>query len=101
MNLLADESVEALIVDRLRKEGHGLVYVAELAPGVSDEIVLNRANEGNALLITADKDFGELVYRRHLINADQTSVRLPTIAFGRRIGTRSGTSNPCCWNSKR
>ncbi len=48
MNLLTDESVEALVVDRLREEGHDLLYVAELEPGISDEIVLNRANESNA-----------------------------------------------------
>jgi predicted nuclease of predicted toxin-antitoxin system len=76
MNLLADESVEALIVDRLREEGHQILYVAEMDPGISDEIILSQANQNNSLLITADKDFGELVFRRRLINSGVMLLRL-------------------------
>jgi hypothetical protein len=63
MNLLADESVDEQIVQRLRREGLDVSYVAEMEPGIPDELVLNRSNEANALLLTADKDFGELVFR--------------------------------------
>ena len=63
MNLLADESVDGPVVDRLRQQGHEVVYVAELSPGMADDQVLQYANEHNALLLTADKDFGELVFR--------------------------------------
>jgi hypothetical protein len=38
--------------------------VAEMEPGISDELVLNRSNEANALLLTADKNFGEMVFSR-------------------------------------
>lgn len=58
MNLLADESV-----DRLRQQGHDVVYVAELSPSMADDHVFQYANERDALLVTADKDFGELVFR--------------------------------------
>ena len=40
MNLLADEGVDKQIVVRLREEGHSVSYVAEMAPGISDDIVL-------------------------------------------------------------
>jgi predicted nuclease of predicted toxin-antitoxin system len=63
MNLLADESVERQVVQRLRRDGHEVLYVAEMEPGITDEAVLKRANELAALLVTADKDFGELVFR--------------------------------------
>ena len=63
MNLLADESVDGPVVERLRQVGHDVVYVAELSPSMSDDQVLQLANERNALLVTADKDFGELVFR--------------------------------------
>ena len=63
MRLLADEGVEAGIVARLRAEGHDVVYVAELAPGISDDAVLASAVADERLLLTADKDFGELVFR--------------------------------------
>ena len=63
MNLFADESVDRLVVERLRQEGHIVDYVAELAPGIADEEVLQRASALGAPLLTADKDFGELVFR--------------------------------------
>jgi Domain of unknown function (DUF5615) len=62
MILLADESVDRPIVERLRQDGHDVTYVAELSPSISDEQVLQEANTRNALLLTEDKDFGELVY---------------------------------------
>ncbi len=63
MNILVDESVGQQIVARLRDDGHDVLYIAEMAPGVDDEEVLGAANEHDALLLTADKDFGELVFR--------------------------------------
>ncbi len=45
MNLVADESVDRRIVRRLRQEGHDVVYFAELDPGISDDVVLSKANE--------------------------------------------------------
>ncbi|MBN2560333.1 MAG: DUF5615 family PIN-like protein [Phycisphaerae bacterium] len=40
MNLLADESVDRQIVDRLRQDGHAVRYIAEMEPGISDDTVL-------------------------------------------------------------
>jgi hypothetical protein len=39
MNLLADEGVERQIVEQLRKHGHAVLYIAEMEPGVSDDII--------------------------------------------------------------
>ncbi len=44
MNILADESVDQPIVNRLREDGHTVLYVAEMDPGISDEVVLHEAN---------------------------------------------------------
>jgi len=63
MKVVADESVDAALVVRLRREGHDVIYVAELSPSITDDEVLQYANERGALLPTADKDFGELVFR--------------------------------------
>jgi predicted nuclease of predicted toxin-antitoxin system len=63
MNILADESIDRQIVERLRQDGYEVLYIAEMEPSITDEVVLERANERSALLITADKDFGELVFR--------------------------------------
>ena len=40
MNVVADESVDRPIVERLRREGHAVIYVAELSPGTTDDEVL-------------------------------------------------------------
>lgn len=54
MKLLADESVDRPIVQRLRRDGHDILYVAELESGLSDVGVLQRANDMSALLLTLD-----------------------------------------------
>ena len=64
MNFLADENIGKPVVDRLRKEGHLILYVIEMEPGIPDDEVLSRANREGALLLTGDKDFGELVFRQ-------------------------------------
>jgi predicted nuclease of predicted toxin-antitoxin system len=76
MKFLADESVDRPIADRLRQDGHQVWYVAEMEPGISDGIVLDRANREEALLLTADKDFGELVFRQRRLNHGVVLIRL-------------------------
>ena len=74
MNFLADESVDRPIVDSLRQRGHDVLYVAEMEPGISDDAVLDLANQEGALLLTADKDFGELVFRQRRIQVWYSSA---------------------------
>ena len=76
MNFLADESVDRQIVERLRQGGHQVWYVAEMEPGISDDAVLDLANQEDALLLTADKDFGELVFRQRRLAPGVVLVRL-------------------------
>ena len=76
MNLVADEDVDRQIVERLRQDGHEVVYVAELAPGIGDDEVLQRANDLNTPLLTTDKDFGELFFRLDRVAAGVVLVRL-------------------------
>ena len=76
MRFVADESVDRQIVERLRQDGHHLLSVAEMEPGISDDVVLARSNEETALLLTADKDFGELVYRQRRVSLGVILVRL-------------------------
>lgn len=63
MKLVADESVEGPTVSALRAAGYEVLSIAEESPGIDDEEVLRIAQREEALLITADKDFGELVFR--------------------------------------
>jgi predicted nuclease of predicted toxin-antitoxin system len=61
---LADECVDAMLVARLREAGHDVSYVMEIAPRATDADVMARAYDEDRLLLTEDKDFGELVFRR-------------------------------------
>lgn len=76
MNFLVDESVDRQFVDSLRQDNHFVLYVAEMEPGISDESVLNLANQRDALLVTADKDFGEMVFRQLRISCGVVLIRL-------------------------
>ena len=62
MKILADEGVDGPIVDCLRREGHEVLYVAELDPGIDDGTILDLARREGALLVTFDKDFGEMIF---------------------------------------
>ena len=53
MNFVADEGVDRQIVERLRNDGYPVVYIAELAPSISNDAVLDLAKDQGALLLTA------------------------------------------------
>ncbi len=62
MNILADENISHLLVERLRQEGHQVRFISEIARGSDDHTVLKIANQQKSLLVTDDKDFGEMVF---------------------------------------
>lgn len=93
MNFLADESVDGQIVHRLRQDGHLLWYVAEMEPGISDDAVLDLANRQEALLLTADKDFGELVFRQHRLTPGVLLIRLAGLSPPRKAELVSSAIN--------
>jgi predicted nuclease of predicted toxin-antitoxin system len=64
VKFLADECVDRQIVERLRRERHEVLYFVEMEPGISDDEVRNLANLEKSILLTADKDFGELIFRQ-------------------------------------
>ena len=66
MKFLADECCDAALVNALRVDGHDVLYVAESLRGATDEGILDRAFSESRILLTEDKDFGELVYRLRL-----------------------------------
>jgi uncharacterized protein (DUF433 family) len=53
---------EGEIVARLRSEGHDVAYVPEISAGIRNDEVLARANEEGRVLLTEDKDFGDLAF---------------------------------------
>lgn len=63
MRFLADENVSRLVVRRLQAGGF---EVRQTESDASDKDVVEAANRGNCILITEDRDFGELVIRQRL-----------------------------------
>lgn len=66
MRFLADENFPRSSVVRLRDAGHDVAFVAEDSPSMGDPDVLDRAIREGRILLTLDRDYGELVYRRGL-----------------------------------
>ena len=63
MLLLADENFPGDAVRALREQGHDVVWACEEISGSSDEQLLALSLAENRVLMTFDKDFGELVFR--------------------------------------
>jgi predicted nuclease of predicted toxin-antitoxin system len=67
MRFLANENVARAVVDALRARGYDTAWVREDDPASpDDERVIERARREQRLLLTFDKDFGELAFRRRL-----------------------------------
>lgn len=66
MNFLADENFPRPALDALRMAGWDVMSIAEGCPGVPDEDVAALCASQQRILLTFDKDFGELVFRRGL-----------------------------------
>jgi predicted nuclease of predicted toxin-antitoxin system len=84
VKLVADEGVDRPIVERLRADGHSVWYVAEVSPGIADDAVLELANREAALLLTGDKDFGELVFRQRRVTTGVILLRIAGLSPERK-----------------
>ena len=66
MRFLANENFPLASVRWLRQAGHDVTSVLEISAGAKDTAVLDRAARENRILLTFDRDYGELIYRRNL-----------------------------------
>jgi predicted nuclease of predicted toxin-antitoxin system len=66
MRFVADENFPGPALEALRNAGWEVFSVAEERPGITDEEVAVLCSESQRVLLTFDKDFGELVFRRGL-----------------------------------
>lgn len=76
MKILADENIAKDIVAWLRTSGHDVMFAAETQPGALDLDWAKRAAQEQRLVITSDKDFGELVYRDAVASHGVVLLRL-------------------------
>jgi predicted nuclease of predicted toxin-antitoxin system len=79
MKFLADENMPRGVVAALRASGRDVIWIREAAPGSSDIEILARTAHDLRILLTFDKDFGELAFRSRLpAECGVVLLRVPT-----------------------
>ena len=69
MKLLLDTCVWGGVCKELRAAGHDVVWAGDWQEDPGDHEILGRAHREERILVTLDKDFGELVFRFHRIHS--------------------------------
>jgi predicted nuclease of predicted toxin-antitoxin system len=82
VRFLADESCDFAVVTALRAAGHDISAVVEIDPGAEDDVVLALARFEGRVLLTEDKDFGQLAYAGGHETAGVVLIRFPGNARG-------------------
>jgi predicted nuclease of predicted toxin-antitoxin system len=65
MKFLVDQCCEKSVTITLREAEYDVVSVDESMPGCPDAEILERAYKDGRIVITEDKDFGEMLFRLH------------------------------------
>lgn len=76
MKFITDENLGIQIPQFLRSLGYDVISAIEVALSKPDVDILNLANKENRILLTTDKDFGELVFKEKLIHSGVILLRL-------------------------
>jgi len=78
MNLLADENAPRNVVEALRLHGYDVLWIKEYCRGLADEKIIGISVSESRVILTFDKDFGELVYRLNMKNVPGVIlIRMP------------------------
>jgi predicted nuclease of predicted toxin-antitoxin system len=63
MQFLANQNFPLDAVEAVRKIGHDVAWIRTEAPGSKDRDILSRAVSERRILLTFDKDFGDLAFQ--------------------------------------
>ena len=85
MRLLADAHISRAMVAYLVGLGHDVLHAALLPPKSSDSAILKRAADDARIVLTADKDFGELCFLRLLPCSGVILLRLSAASESARL----------------
>jgi len=80
VRFLADESCDFAVVRVLRAAGHDVMAIAEISPRATDEVVMEHAIREGRILLTEDKDFGQLVHASQVAAGGVFLLRFPARA---------------------
>jgi predicted nuclease of predicted toxin-antitoxin system len=76
MRFLVDECAGPGLAKWLVSEGHDVFSIFEQTRGVPDDVIIKQSRDEARILITNDKDFGELVYRNATTHCGIILLRL-------------------------
>lgn len=85
MKFLIDVNIEKQIIEELISLGHDVKCIAEIAPTMKDIDIFKLANAENLIIITNDKDFGEIVFRQNLISTAIVLIRVKSQCVEKKI----------------
>lgn len=83
MRFLVDRCAGSRLAEWLRNNGHDTLEAQTFRPDPGDRALLELAESENRVIITIDKDFGELIYLHGVPHAGL--IRLPDVRVSRRI----------------
>jgi predicted nuclease of predicted toxin-antitoxin system len=95
MRFLVDESAGAAVAEYLRSQGHDVLAVAETMPQAEDAAILATAAAEARIVVTNDKDFGELVFRCGQAHAEVILLRLQVESAANRVRVVEAVLNQC------
>ncbi len=76
MRLIVDECTGPVVAKWLRHQNHDVISVFDEIRGADDRTIIQKAFEQNRILITNDKDFGELIFREKKPHGGVVLLRL-------------------------
>jgi predicted nuclease of predicted toxin-antitoxin system len=85
MRFLIDECTGTSVADWLKSEKHEVFSVFEQWRGVSDDEIIEKCQNEDYILITSDKDFGEMVFRNQKVHNGIILLRCEPNIFKKRI----------------
>ncbi|MCA6421589.1 MAG: DUF5615 family PIN-like protein [Flavobacterium sp.] len=85
MRFLVDECTGTSVADWLKSEKHEVFSVFEQWRGVSDDEIIEKCQNEDYILITSDKDFGEMVFRNQKVHNGIILLRCEPNIFKKRI----------------
>jgi predicted nuclease of predicted toxin-antitoxin system len=91
MKFLVNENFPLPSISLLRNAGFEVLSVSEMNPGISDHEVIRQAISSNGIILTFDKDYGELIFKHAFQNP-------PPVVFFRFKGETPEYAGPLLVN---
>ena len=85
MRFLVDDCTGSTVAEYLKQKGYEVISVFDDFRGATDDFLLEKCYSENYILITSDKDFGEMVFRLNQNHKGVILIRCSPNNFQARI----------------